>query len=53
MAVVSLDITEMIEAIDGRRLLNDFYYNNEVFHVIFPRKTKTQATAIFDASFTK
>ena len=53
MAVVSWDITEMTEAIDGSKLLSHFYYDTEAFHVVYPTKTKTQATALFKAHFTK
>ncbi|POS82293.1 hypothetical protein EPUL_005561, partial [Erysiphe pulchra] len=53
MAVVSWDITEITEAIEGSKLLSHFYYDAEIFHVVYPIKTKTQAAALFKAHFTK
>lgn len=51
LAVVSWDLIEMDESLDGKRFLSHFYYDNEAYHVVKAVHTKAEAVADFKYFF--
>ena len=53
MTVVSWDISEISQGLDGSKYLSHFYYDNESYHHVKCTKTKAEAVAYFKIWFPK